>query len=63
MIMFVIRMVEQRRPCSSVTAISCTVSERPRWMGVHTPVTMPEVAERVCVALMSIPTASLPDPA
>lgn len=60
---FVIRMVEHRRPCSSLTAISCTVIERPRWIGVHTPVTYPDVAERVWVALMSIPTASLPGPA
>jgi response regulator NasT len=63
LIMFVIRIVEQRRPCSSDTAISWTVSERPRWIGVHTPVTRPEVAERVWVALMSMPTARRPAPA
>ena len=60
---FVMRTVEQRRPCSSVTTISCTVMLRPRWIGVQTPVTRPSVAERVWVALMSTPTASRPGPA
>ena len=32
---------------------------RPRWMAVATPVTVPEVAERWWVALISMPTDSL----
>ena len=32
-------------------------------MGVHTPVTMPSVADRVCVALISTPTANRSGPA
>jgi response regulator NasT len=62
LIMFVMRIVEQRRP-DRRSRRSRAPSARPRWTGVQTPVTMPLVAERVWVALMSTPTASRPGPA
>ncbi|OEI69650.1 hypothetical protein Cus16_0260 [Curtobacterium sp. ER1/6] len=55
--MFVMRTVEQRRPSSSVSTISCVVSVPPRWIAVQVPVTRPLVALRECEALSSMPTA------
>ncbi len=56
----VIREVQTRLPRSSVIATSNDANERPRFSGVATPVTTPDVAARWWVALMSTPTHSLP---
>lgn len=50
------RTVEHRLPASSLITISCTATDLPILIGVHTPVTVPDRAEPVCVALMSSPT-------
>ena len=53
----VIREVHTRLPRSSVITTSQVAMLRPRCAGVATPVTVPDVAERWWVALMSTPTA------
>ena len=53
----VIREVHTRLPRSSEITTSQVAMLRPMCAGVATPVTVPDVAERWCVALMSTPTA------
>lgn len=57
------RTVERRRPCSSRITISWVARVRPRLSAVQVPVTTPDVAERLWVALISMPTANRPGPA
>src|SRR6478752_566307 len=50
------REVQTRLPRSSVITTSYVAVVRPRWMAVAVPVTVPEVAARWWVALISMPT-------
>ena len=50
------RTVESRRPASSRMTISCVHSVRPSTSASHVATTKPSVAERLWVALISMPT-------